>query len=139
MARHLFVYGTLRPGSPHPLATRLQRQARLIGKANASGTLYDLGGCPGAVFHAGTKDRIVGELFVLGNAERLLKLLDAYEGVTEATPDYARLLIEVSLERGGMLSAWAYGLRAEPFRARRIGSGDFIVHARSVSPRPLRP
>ena len=139
MAQHLFVYGTLRPGSSHPLATRLQRQARLIGRANACGTLYDLGGCPGALFQAGTKGRILGELFALGNASRLLELLDAYERVSDTAPDYARLLIEVSLERGGRLDAWAYGLRAAPSRARRIGRGDFIVHARSISPRALRP
>jgi gamma-glutamylcyclotransferase (GGCT)/AIG2-like uncharacterized protein YtfP len=139
MFGHLFVYGTLRPGNLHPLAIRLQRQARLIGSATAAGTLYDLGGCPGALFQAGARDRILGDVFALGHAERLLKLLDEYEGVNDNKSNYARLTIEVSLERGGMLEAWAYGLRVRPPRARRIDSGDFITHARSLSPRPLRP
>ena len=139
MPQHLFVYGTLRPGSHHPLAIRLQRQARLIGSGSGSGILYHLGGCPGALFQAGARDRILGDVFALGNAERLLKLLDDYEGVNDSKTNYARLTIEVSLDRGGMLEAWAYGLRARPPRARRIESGDFIIHAPSLSPRPLRP
>lgn len=140
MTKHLFVYGTLRPGSAQPLAVRLRRQARLIGAGTAPGILYDLGGYPGALFHPDLNSRVLGDVFILGNAEGLLKRLDEYEDVGgKVFTHYERYTIRVVLARGRALEAWTYGLRAAPARARRIGSGDFIAHARAICPRPLRP
>ena len=125
MPQHLFVYGTLRSDSPHPLAQRLQAQATLVGKASASGLLYDLGRYPGALFRSEGRERIVGEVFALRNVERLLEQLDAYEGVVDpGSPSFQRIEIKVRLDRGGMIDAWAYGLTEAPARPRRIQSGD---------------
>jgi gamma-glutamylcyclotransferase (GGCT)/AIG2-like uncharacterized protein YtfP len=135
MPQHLFVYGTLRSDSPHPLARRLQGQAKLVGKASASGLLYDLGGYPGALFRSEGRERIVGEVFALRNVERLLEQLDAYEGVIDlGSRSFKRIEIKVRLDRRGVIDAWAYGLTEAPARPRLSQSGDL----RRRKGRPVR-
>ena len=138
MTKHLFVYGTLRPDFPHPLARRLQTKARLIGKASAPGVLYDFGWYPGAIFSADARSRVIGEVFLLKNAERLLAELDHYEGTAEPGNPFRRVSIEVLLERGTTIDAWTYGMIDPPERRRPIPSGDFVLHLKTASPRPLR-
>ena len=79
MPQHLFVYGTLRSEFPGPLAFKLKSQANLIGMGCAPGALYDFGWYPGAVFNADARTRVVGEVYALRNAERLVAQLDHYE------------------------------------------------------------
>jgi gamma-glutamylcyclotransferase (GGCT)/AIG2-like uncharacterized protein YtfP len=148
MPDHLFVYGTLRAGSAHPMAHRLRVAAKHIGKGSAPGLLYDFGTYPGAVFGPEKKYRVIGDVFVLGAGPRFLAALDKYEGVTPAEDEEAewpeaegmfhRILIEVSLDRGGTVEAWTYGLK-EPPRARLIGTGDFIADRRMRAPKAARP
>ena len=139
ISEHLFVYGTLRSESTHPMAGRLRAGAKLIDKGSTSGLLYDLGAYPGAVFAAGERRRIIGEVFRLGAHARLLARLDRYEGITGAEDDMLnRLLVEVRLDRGGIVEAWAYGLRITP-RARVIGTGDFIADRSSRSQKTMCP
>ncbi len=139
MPDHLFVYGTLRSESAHPMASRLRAGAKLIGKGSTSGLLYDLGAYPGAVFAQGERRRIIGEVFRLGTNARLLAKLDRYEGITGAGDDMlSRLLVEVHFDHGGMVEAWAYGLRVTP-QARLIGTGDFIANRRLRSRKAVRP
>ena len=148
MPDHLFVYGTLRAESAHPMAHRLRVGARHIGKGSAPGLLYDFGGYPGAFFGREEKYRVIGTVFALGPNPRLLTDLDKYEGVIredgeeaawpEAQGMFHRIAIEVSLEQGGTIEAWTYALK-EPARARLIGTGDFIADRRLRAPRAARP
>lgn len=43
----LFVYGTLRAGFAGPMAQRLRRDARLLGRARTAGLLYRIADYPG--------------------------------------------------------------------------------------------
>ena len=139
MPDHLFVYGTLRAESGHPMARRLRVGAKLLGRGSASGALYDFGDYPGAVFAADAKYRVIGDVFALGPSPRLLADLDKYEGITGADDDLlSRLLVNVSLDHGGAVEAWTYGLRETP-RARLIGTGDFIADRRLRGHRAVRP
>jgi gamma-glutamylcyclotransferase (GGCT)/AIG2-like uncharacterized protein YtfP len=148
MPKHLFVYGTLRAESSHPMAHRLRVAARHIGRGSTPGRLYDFGHWPGAFFAAEQKYRVVGNVFVLGQGQRLLVDLDKYEGVTPARGEerewpeaeglFHRIPVEVTLDSGGSVQAWAYGLREMP-RARLIGTGDFIADRRIRTPRVARP
>ena len=133
--RHIFVYGTLRSESDHPMARRLCARARLVGKGSVPGRLYDLGWYPAAMFDEGEKRRIVGDVFALRPGSRLLAELDAYEA---GDPNYARVPLQVKLTDGGTVTAWAYGVTQEP-SARLIQSGDFIAHRTAKTPRPVRP
>ncbi len=139
---HLFIYGTLRAESADPMANRLRVGARHIGKGSTPGLLYDFGSYPGAVFAPDERYRVIGDVFVL-NAPRLLDDLDKYEGVVREGGNqwehfYERVAIEVVLEKGGAVEAWAYQVKNPP-RARLIGSGDFIVDRRLRAPSALRP
>ncbi len=140
MPDHLFVYGTLRADSAHPMANRLRVGARHVGRGSASGSLYDFGDYPGAVFDPGAKYRVIGDVFELKAGPRLLADLDKYEGVSGEDKDdlYRRIAIEVTLDQGGIVQAWAYGLKETP-RARLIGAGDFIADRRLRGPRAARP
>ena len=135
MPDHLFVYGTLRAESAHPMAHRLRVGARHVGRGSAPGLLYDFGSWPGAYFGLEEKYRVIGSVFMLGPNPRLLADLDKYEGVVpteeprefpESEGLFHRIAIEVHLEKGGTVEAWTYGLK-EPPRARVIGTGDFIA------------
>jgi gamma-glutamylcyclotransferase (GGCT)/AIG2-like uncharacterized protein YtfP len=139
MPQHLFVYGTLRSDFPHPLARRLKAQAKLVGKGSAPGVLYDFGWYPGAKFDADARSRVIGEVFALRNAERLLAELDHYEGTAEPGNAFRRVPVKVRLERGGTVDAWSYEMGESTARRRPIESGDFILHRRLREQRPLRP
>ena len=139
MPEHLFVYGTLRAGSIHPMAHRLRVGAKLIGRGSAPGMLYDFGDHPGAVFTRDSKYRVIGDVFELKAGPRLLADLDRYEGFTGGDDDmFRRIAIEVTLDKGGKVEAWTYGLAEAP-RARLIGTGDFIADRRLRVPKAARP
>ena len=131
---HIFVYGTLRSESDHPMARRLSSQARLIGKGSVPGRLYDFGWYPAAVYDAGERRMVVADVYVLPQGGRLLVELDTYEG---GDAYYARSSLEVMLAGGGRIIAWAYGVREAP-AARLIPGGDFIAHRNAKMRRPVR-
>jgi gamma-glutamylcyclotransferase (GGCT)/AIG2-like uncharacterized protein YtfP len=99
MPQHLFVYGTLRFEYPNPLALKLKSQAIFIDEGSAPGVLYDLGWYPGAVFNADARTRVIGEIYALGNAERLMAQLDDYEAIPEPNKRFHRMVIKVRLKR----------------------------------------
>ena len=139
MPDHLFVYGTLRADSGHPMARRLRVGAKHIGRGSAPGALYDFGDYPGALFGAEARYRVIGDVFELRPNPRLLADLDKYEGFTGADDDlFRRFAIEVRLDRGGTVEAWTYGLK-DAARARLIGAGDFIADRRMRMPKTARP
>jgi len=131
---HIFVYGTLRQGSNHPMARRLVAQARHVGQARAGGKLYDMGWYPAALFEDDAPTRIIGDVFALPPGDRLLAELDAYE---HGDPNYARVPLEVSLIGGGRILAWTYGVSTPP-NARVIPGGDFLAHWNAKNRRPTR-
>ena len=131
---HIFVYGTLRSESDHPMARRLCAQARLVGKGAAPGRLYDMGWYPAAMFDKSEKRQIIGDVFALRPGSRLLAELDGYEA---GDPNYVREILEVTLADGRKVMAWAYGVKQPP-NARLIHSGDFIAHRNAKTPRPVR-
>lgn len=132
---HIFVYGTLRADSDHPMARRLCLQARLVGKGIVPGRLYDMGWYPAAMFDESEKRGVVGHVFALKPGGRLLAELDEYES---GDPNYVRETVEVSLDDGLKIRAWAYGVKQPP-NTRIIPGGDFIVHRNAKTPRPVRP
>jgi gamma-glutamylcyclotransferase (GGCT)/AIG2-like uncharacterized protein YtfP len=133
--QHLFVYGTLRAESDHPMARRLRSQARLVGEGSVPGRLYDVGWYPAGVFDANEKRRIRGDVFALPSGDKLLAEMDTYEGTDS---QYARVPLDVALDDGSTITAWAYVVREAP-NARLIASGDFIAHRNAKALRPVRP
>jgi gamma-glutamylcyclotransferase (GGCT)/AIG2-like uncharacterized protein YtfP len=136
MTDHLFVYGTLRAESAHPMAHRLRVGAKHIGRGSTPGRLFDFGSWPGAFFAPEPKYRVIGNVFALHAGPRLLADLDKYEGVAapedkdrewpEAVGLFHRITVRIALDNGGSVEAFAYALKEMP-RARLIGTGDFIA------------
>ncbi len=137
--RTLFVYGTLRSASRHPMAHRLRAGAKPLGTGTARGTLYDFGYYPGATFGPGERGRVLGEVFAVPKASRLIAELDHYEGAPpHGDGELYRLVeIEVLLDSGPTLRAVTYALTRPPLWARPVPGGDWIAHTRARAARRL--
>jgi gamma-glutamylcyclotransferase (GGCT)/AIG2-like uncharacterized protein YtfP len=106
--RFLFVYGTLRVGSSHPMAAFLAEHARFVAEGKASGRLLDLGSYPGMVEAESPDDWVHGDVFELRDPESTLTALDHYEGCARANPLYTRRQTQVTLSTGKQVMAWYY-------------------------------
>jgi pyruvate carboxylase len=94
-----------------------------------AGRLYDLGEFPGAIPSELPGEEVEGELYELGDLRRQLKALDEYEEFNPDHPEeclFIRQRVDVQIEDGERLKAWAYLLPRKPADARRIVSGDYL-------------
>ncbi len=125
--RHLFVYGTLLPHHAPTEIAPVLRHLRRIGKGSVRGRLYDLGEYPGAILSRSGKP-ISGEVFELPPVNRVLSLLDAYEGF-EPDRRKASLFVRerwpVTMSNGERLDCWVYVHNGQLEAARLIRSGRF--------------
>ena len=128
MPNHLFVYGTLRPSSLHPMARRLAELARPVSAARIAGRLYHLGRYPGLKGPRSAEDWVQGDVYDLGeNAEATLRELDVYENEDAVPPTvlYEREPTTVLLADGGTMTAWIYWYRGEIREENFIASGSW--------------
>jgi gamma-glutamylcyclotransferase (GGCT)/AIG2-like uncharacterized protein YtfP len=119
----LFVYGSLRQASEHPMAQRLAATAEFAGTARTQGALYWAGDeFPGLTL---TQDETYtnGDLYLIVDPG-LLDVLDAYEG-----PAYERQRRPVESQSMGPAAAWVYVYLGPVSEERRIESGDFLAEA----------
>jgi gamma-glutamylcyclotransferase (GGCT)/AIG2-like uncharacterized protein YtfP len=98
----LFVYGTLRRGSPNKYADLLQANAQFLGNARMRGRLYQFPNYPGAVLSDQPNEWVPGELYHLQNPSTL-STLDEYEG-----NEFERVQVTVSLDNDQELETWVY-------------------------------
>jgi len=127
MTERLFVYGTLRRGSRHPLAGQLADKASYLGEARFNARLYRITHYPGAVASSQPGDWVQGDVYVLQDPT-FLTSLDRYEGCgpNDAKPtQYLRLLQSVTLSDGTAVDAWAYIYNWPVEKLERIMSGRF--------------
>jgi gamma-glutamylcyclotransferase (GGCT)/AIG2-like uncharacterized protein YtfP len=127
--RFLFVYGTLRRDSPHPMAAFLASQARFACDASMPGRLYNLGPFPGMTAAEGPAERVHGHLFEMNDPGALLLRLDAYEAVPQGLPEppqYERDVRTVLTDDGREVVAWVYRYVGPLNGAKRIVSGRYI-------------
>jgi gamma-glutamylcyclotransferase (GGCT)/AIG2-like uncharacterized protein YtfP len=111
----IFVYGTLRKGE---CRNYLLEDYRFLGYAKAKGfLLYNIGAFPGMIEGGG---EVVGEVYEIH--ESLLEKLDLVEGVPDL---FCRELIEVTLENGQTISAYAYIYNRKIDNKLLIPSGDW--------------
>ncbi|HVJ82934.1 MAG TPA: gamma-glutamylcyclotransferase family protein [Planctomycetia bacterium] len=126
----LFVYGTLRKGSAHPMQARLAAHAEHLGAACIAGDLYDLGPYPGLFVPASQGGSVRGDLYELNaaTAAAFWDELDRYEGCSASQPEphqYRRAKAEVVLDSGERMLAFVYVLRNRPAAAALVLSGDW--------------
>jgi gamma-glutamylcyclotransferase (GGCT)/AIG2-like uncharacterized protein YtfP len=127
MSRYLFVYGTLKRRSRHPMARRLAASARHVGAAIIAGRLYDLGRFPGLKEPLAPNDWVQGDVYDLGeNAEQTLQDMDAYENAESPPPTpYERQLAIVVLAEGKEMTTWVYWYHGDVNEEQFIESGSF--------------
>lgn len=118
---HLFVYGTLRSGSGHPMHEVLAAAAEKVGAASVAGRLYRIDWYPGLVTDAGAA-RVHGDLWRLRD-RGVLHTLDDYEG-----EEYERRTVEVAAA-GERVTAFAYVFTAAVEDLVLIASGDWLEQA----------
>lgn len=116
----LFVYGTLRRGSSHPLAQRLAETAEYAGEARAPGALYWAGDDYPGLLPTQDESYTKGDLYLLPDPA-LLDVLDTYEGAT-----YERRRMPVESFTMGPAAAWVYVFLAQANPNQRIESGDYL-------------
>lgn len=125
MTSYLFVYGTLRRASGHPMARFLAERARFVGEAKTRGKLYELGRYPGLV--AAEDGSVKGDVFELLDTETLWEL-DRYEnGDSPRFVDFDRQEADATLASGETIRAWVYWYRGAVREEQRIVSGDYSV------------
>src|SRR5262245_24054970 len=115
--RFLFVYGTLRKGSNHPMSDFLAAHARFVACGSTKGRVLDLGSYPGVVEAESPHDWVNGDVFELVDAESTLAALDRYESCDRVNPLYERRQTLVTLSTGVELAAWYYyycGQKCQP-------------------------
>lgn len=132
----LFVYGTLKPGSEHPLGTLLADHARHLGIGSIQARLYivtevdNLGenSYPGALPSPDPQDRVHGELYDILDPDRLFPEFDVYEACTPSWPEpyeFLRRRTEVRMENGSTQWSWCYFYSWDVSRATHVPSGRF--------------
>jgi gamma-glutamylcyclotransferase (GGCT)/AIG2-like uncharacterized protein YtfP len=125
----VFFYGTLMSGFRRPGRARLDHALTPLGRGWIGAALFDLGIYPAAI--PASDERVLGEVHRMTDADSVLAALDEIEGYRPSQPDaslYTRVEVPVTLEDGGVESAWAYFYNAPLGRAQRIASGDYLQH-----------
>jgi len=75
MADYLFVYGTLRKNYDLKLKNKVASHLQYVGQGKVGASLYDIGRYPGAIRDSKGAE-VIGDLFLLTDPERVLKVLD---------------------------------------------------------------
>lgn len=132
MDTQLFVYGTLRRGSPHPMRAVLERQTVWEGPARMAGLLYDAGTYPGLVPDPLKRNWVVGDLYRVREPDTLFPMLDEYEGcgAEETHPEYRRVRRLAHAGRRAPCPAWVYVYDRPVTGLARVTSGDYWKHTR---------
>jgi len=120
----LFVYGTLRRGTGHPMAKRLARESEWLGPASVAGALYRVDDYPAFVPGGGV---VAGDLVRLIDPDTAFIWLDAYEGCAPSdAPPHEYRRVRVSLIGAGF-KAQTYVWNCSLDGLVRIASGDWLT------------
>lgn len=122
---YLFVYGTLRKNYNLKLKEKVAQDITYIGQARVTASLYDIGKYPGAI-KENTNNEVIGDVFVLNDPEKVLKVLDKYEG-----SEFSRKKNKVKMRTGKSINAWIYWYNRAPSGKVRIPYKDYLNYLRN--------
>jgi gamma-glutamylcyclotransferase (GGCT)/AIG2-like uncharacterized protein YtfP len=96
--------------------------------------MYDIGRYPGAVRSA-AGDEVVGDVFLLTAPERVLRILDKYEGIGEddRPSEFVRRRNRVRMRSGKQVTAWVYWYNFDPSKKLRIKQKDYLNYLKNKS------
>ena len=128
MARHLFVYGTLRGDAEHPMHAVLAGGGVRDGEASVAGRLYAVSWFPGLVLDPIERVPVRGELWRIVDAG-IFAALDTYEGCgnDDVEPfDFVRTIVRAQHVDGRRVAAWVYAYTRVVDETLRVRSGDWL-------------
>jgi gamma-glutamylcyclotransferase (GGCT)/AIG2-like uncharacterized protein YtfP len=131
----LFVYGSLRSAADTKWSRFLASVSHFDGAGRTRGRLYQLGGYPGLVVSSPvvSSDQnawVVGEVYSPHEPASVWPVLDAYEGCGPADSlpyAFERQPVDVLLDNGQTIRAWAYVYCLATADKVRIMSGDYLA------------
>jgi gamma-glutamylcyclotransferase (GGCT)/AIG2-like uncharacterized protein YtfP len=129
MPERLFVYGTLLSSFFCPESIRMRQENILLGPAHVKGTLYRIGGYPGAVYDPYSGRKIQGELYQIVDPGKTFRWLDRYETADlHLNPgcEYHRIRVPVH-HHNGILNAWIYQYAKSNQGFPRILTGNYLT------------
>lgn len=135
MKDYLFVYGTLRKDYDLKLKDRVIGQLEYVGQGKVGASMYDLGRYPGAV-RSSKGSEVVGDVFLVNEADRVLRILDKYEGIAEGqrtASEFVRKRNRVRLRSGREVMAWVYWYNFDPKDKTRIKQKDYLNYLKHKS------
>lgn len=135
MAEYLFVYGTLRKNYDLKLKNRVKNQLQYVGQAKVGAVLYDLGRYPGAIKSKGGEE-VIGDVFLLTDPDKVLRILDKYEGIPEGggkDTEFVRKKGRVQLRSGQPVNAWIYWYNARPKDKIKIRYKNYLNYLKNKS------
>jgi gamma-glutamylcyclotransferase (GGCT)/AIG2-like uncharacterized protein YtfP len=124
----LFVYGTLRRSTGHPMHRTLADQSVLVGPATVRGELYRVEDYPGLILRTDGDDRVAGEVYEFApeRFDAAIRAFDVYEGIASWTPqphEYHRVSTTATLEDGRDMVVWTYEFNRPVERLTRVREG----------------
>src|ERR1700753_3165059 len=106
-----------------------------VGKAKIAAALYDLGRYPGAIKDRKGKE-VIGDVFLLNDADKVFKILDKYEGYEEkktSSSEFVRKRNRVRLRSGKQINAWVYWYNFNPGNKTPIRYKDYLNYLKNKS------
>jgi gamma-glutamylcyclotransferase (GGCT)/AIG2-like uncharacterized protein YtfP len=134
MKDYLFVYGTLRKDYDLKLKGRVSDDMQYVGQGKVGASLYDIGRYPGAVRNA-KGDEVIGDVFLVTDPERVLKILDRYEGIAaDGRPsEFVRKRSRIRLRNGKEVTAWVYWYNADLSKKVKIKQKNYLNYLKNKS------
>jgi gamma-glutamylcyclotransferase (GGCT)/AIG2-like uncharacterized protein YtfP len=122
LARHVFVYGTLRKGDANDINC-LAPKPQFIGLARVNGRMFHLGAYPGVLL--GAQSQVLGEVYLI--EPELERVLDEIEELYPQQKDeYVKRQVLVTLDVG-QLECLVYEINpAYVLNKPLIASGDWV-------------
>jgi gamma-glutamylcyclotransferase (GGCT)/AIG2-like uncharacterized protein YtfP len=106
-----------------------------IGRGKMIAVMYDIGNYPGAVRDQAGNE-VDGELYRLRNEEKILDMLDRYEGydsADEKVSEYIRRKTSIRMDNGGYQMAWVYWYNGNLNTKQRIRQNDYLDYLKIKS------
>ena len=134
MKEYLFVYGTLRKDYDLKLKNKVRDDIEYVGQGKIGASLYDIGRYPGAV-RSSAGDEVIGDVFLVTAPERVLRILDKYEGIyPDGRPsEFVRKKNRVRMRSGKVVTAWVYWYNFDPSKKVRIKQKNYLNYLKNKS------
>ena len=97
--------------------------------------MYDLGRYPGAI-RSRKGPEVIGDVYLLNDADKVLRILDKYEGIPKEgaeDAEFVRKKERVRLRSGRQVNAWIYWYNFDPKEKKPIKYKNYLNYLKNKS------